>query len=219
MTLNLTEPQDVVVAYIGSFSPPTVGHLYATALAMDKLKQLGHRVRHFYIVPTHQGYGKNGLLPGEVRLELCRLMAESTDYLEVDPTEVQAPKWSRTIETLKRLESENPGCHVAILCGVDLLGTFATKWIKEQVIEILDRFGLLVVPRRGSTGNLSEDYPILSGHERNIITIQSNVMEDVSSTIVRDAIANGNKISGLVIPAIEKVIVERGYFVPTGDRQ
>lgn len=56
------------------------------------------------ISPVSERYEKPGLLPGQVRVELCRLGCEESDWIDVDDWESKQTKWVRTYETLQNLK-------------------------------------------------------------------------------------------------------------------
>ena len=73
-------------------------------------------------------------------------------------------------------------------------------WYKGD--EILERYGVVVYPRGG------EDAPVLP---TNAVWLPA-ALHDVSSTDVREAVAAGKDITGLVPDEVERFIIENGLY-------
>ena len=206
------EKETIVLTLIGSFNPPTNAHLHAAALARDYMNSHNFNVKETIMVPAHGGYKKPGLLTGEQRYEMCCAMAEQTSFLTVESVEIKKDHWSRTIDTLLYLR-ELHKCRIMIVLGVDVIETFETAWREPDVKRILEEFGLVVLPRFGDEGvDLKSKCKYIEGREQNIYVVPGNVLESISSTIVRERIKEGKSINGLCDPAVCKIIEKNGYY-------
>ncbi|XP_050246446.1 nicotinamide/nicotinic acid mononucleotide adenylyltransferase-like isoform X12 [Quercus robur] len=78
----------VVLVANGSFNPPTYMHLRMFELARDALNAEGYCVIGGYMSPVNYAYKKRGLLSAEHRLQLCHLASKSSEFVMVDPWEV-----------------------------------------------------------------------------------------------------------------------------------
>ena len=203
---------DAVLAFFGCFSPPTNGHFCAVGMGCDYLRSIGYNVKKAIIIPAHGSYNKPGLLPGDVRIELCRLMAAKTDYIEVDSVETDKKEWSRTIDTLQYLRDKYAGAHVFMLCGIDTVDCFGKKWRKPDVIRIIEEYGLVVLPRKEGIGAIKTHCSCIEGREQNVHVIGFNPLNDVSSTLVRELIAQGKHTTGLISPEVENYIKVNNLF-------
>jgi len=208
----MNKDQPIVVAFIGCFNPPTNGHIHAMVIAHDILVDSGFIVEKIVMIPSNSGYSKPGLLSGETRCEMCKLATKHMKYVEVDDFESKQEKWPRTINTLEYLSSKYPGTRTMILCGVDLVETFDSKWREPDVIRILEEFGLIVVPRNKGTEDLPSLCKIMIGRTQNVISTRDNPLLTVSSSLVREYINRGHKISGLVDPMVELYIESNKLF-------
>ena len=81
--------------------------------------------------PVNDEYKKESLsVKGSHRIHMCRLAAESSSWLSVDPWEVEQSEYQRTYFVLMHFEEEirkhfgTEGVRVMLLCGADLLQSF-----------------------------------------------------------------------------------------------
>jgi nicotinamide mononucleotide adenylyltransferase len=208
--------EPVILAFFGCFSPPTNGHLAACAVGADCIESHGYRVERVVMVPASSHYGKEGLLPGEVRLDLCRLLAAAAPYVEVDGVELLKDAWSRTIDTLAYLQGRCPGRRILLLCGIDVVESFERGWRRADIDRILRDFGLVVLPRRGTPiGDIAGHSSWLDGQNlENVYCAESNPVEFVSSSLVREKLAAGKRVSGLLLPEVERYLTEKGLLRP-----
>jgi hypothetical protein len=126
-------PREAILAFLGCFNPPTVGHLGSCGIGYDCLRANGWNVRKVVLIPAHSGYGKPGITPGNVRLEMCKCSVGSTPYLEVDDFEVAKDDWTYTVVTLHHLQSQNPDARIFLLCRVDLVLTWLVHLVLNEV--------------------------------------------------------------------------------------
>jgi nicotinate-nucleotide adenylyltransferase len=184
----------------GSFNPLHLGHL-----------QLADELRH-------RGYGRVLLVPANipahkrspesveplVRLEMTRAAALAYGF-EVSDCEIQRGGVSYTIDTVRYIrETFNPEGAVGIVIGEDLIADFHT-W--KQYKELLAEAELLVA-RRGSVRL-----------DRNDISYSrlDNPDFPVSSTEIRNRIAEGRAYRFLLPPEVYRFIRERGLYRGDGE--
>lgn len=209
------EERPVILIMIGCFNPPTNGHLLAIAMAKDFMEgpSVGRKVKKCIMIPAHSGYKfKKGLLTGEERAEMCKAMSESVDFLEVSTFEIEKETWPRTIDTLDYMQKLNPECQIMIVCGIDLVEKFETDWRKPDVIRILEEYGLCVLPRNGEVADVKAKCSYAEGRDKNVYVLPENPLYLVSSTMIREMVEKGLHVSGLVSPAVEKIITTKGYY-------
>ncbi|XP_072933679.1 nicotinamide/nicotinic acid mononucleotide adenylyltransferase 3 isoform X2 [Epargyreus clarus] len=80
------------------------------------------------------------------------------------------------------------GVTVKLLCGADLLESFATPglWSDEDLETIVGRHGLVVVSRAGSDpGRFIYESDMLYKYRRNVTLVTNYVANEVSSTVLR----------------------------------
>jgi nicotinate (nicotinamide) nucleotide adenylyltransferase len=211
--------RDAVLAFCGSFSPPTNGHLHAAVAGINCLTASGYHVIRALIIPVHGSYGKPGMLPDNLRLDMCRLLAGANDLLEVDDVELRKNSWSPTVDTLGEVLARFPAARVFLLCAIDIIESFVKAWRRRDIERILTDFGIVVMPRGGTViTDLANHCPWFIGRSlENVVVVGENPMGGVSSTLVRARIRAGQDVAGLMPPAVEAYVRERGLFTGGDD--
>jgi nicotinate-nucleotide adenylyltransferase len=176
-----------VALFGGSFDPPHVGHqmamLYALATA---------RVARLIMVPCFRHPFDKRLQPYEHRLAMARRAAEPFGgRVEVSEVERRLGGDSRTLNTVKALLAERPEERIVLVIGADLVAE-RERWYGYAELEKLVEF--CVVGRNGHGLGAPVAIP------------------DVSSTEIRERVARGAPVSGLVAAAVEDYIVEKGLY-------
>ena len=209
------EKGDCILTFFGCFSPPTNGHLYAMAEAYNHMKSIGFNVLKVFIIPAHGGYSKlkEGLMPAPHRVKMCQIMTEDIDFIECDSVEADNSEWSRTIDTLGYFRNKYPNVRIFLICGIDTIDVFETKWREPDIYRILEEFGLVVFKRQDEDlTNIESHCRYLIGRTQNIYIVPSNPLNSVSSTLVRTKLGNKERINGLVMPSVEKYIYENHLY-------
>ncbi|KAJ2941594.1 hypothetical protein O0L34_g14648 [Tuta absoluta] len=92
------------------------------------------------------------------------------------------------------IEGNKDRVTVKLLCGADLLESFATPglWSDEDLETIVGRHGLVVVTRAGcDPGKFIYDSDMLYKHRKNITQVTNYVTNEVSSTVLRRLVRRG----------------------------
>ncbi len=180
--------------YGGTFSPPHVGHVnaaanFAEAMGLQKLIIMPAGIPPHKVVENP--------VPGEARLEMCRLAFGCVDGAEVSDYEITKDGLSYTVDTLRHLY---PTCgRVYLLCGDDMLLTLDC-WRESSEIF---RMAHIVCMRRYDTDDTklrekAREYERL--FDASVTFIDASPVP-VSSTDVREMLKNGDS-------AAEKYISE-----------
>jgi nicotinate-nucleotide adenylyltransferase len=176
----------------GTFNPPHNGHV---ALARAAEAQFGDEV--VVVVAARPGH-KGVAVDAETRLELARA-AFPEHEVELDGHE-------RTVDMLKAGRWRDP----LFLIGADEFGDFMSWKDPEGVIA---RARVAVATRPGYPRDRLESVLVqLSRPER----VQFFEIEPlaVSSEDIRERVARGQPIDGLVPPAVAELIEARGLYRP-----
>ncbi|GBP89327.1 hypothetical protein EVAR_60123_1 [Eumeta japonica] len=94
---------------------------------------------------------------------------------------------------------------VKLLCGADLLESFATPglWSDEDLETILSQHGLVVVSRSGSDpGRFIHESDMLYKYRRNVILVTNYIANEVSSTVLRQLMRRGESAKYLTDDAV-----------------
>lgn len=178
------------VIFGGSFDPVHTGHLSLAGEVCSK--GLANEV-WFMVSPQNPLKQGTGLTDENERLRMVQLAIEGNPCFCASDFEFHLPRPSYTINTLTALEKAFPDREFLLLIGADNWEKF-DRWYKGD--EILSRYGVIVYPR----GN--EAVPELPDG----VTWLRAELRDVSSTMIREKIARGDSIDGLVPDAVRDYI-------------
>jgi nicotinate-nucleotide adenylyltransferase len=183
----------VIALFGGAFDPPHVGHV-----AVGREVKLQFDVEQLLVlVAEHPGH-KAVATPFDVRLELARA-AFPDDDVRLDP-------YPRTIELLRAESFDEP----LFVVGADQFCDFLS-WREPDAILTLAQ--LAVATRPGFPRDRLET--VLRGLDRPervlFFSIEPN---PAASSDVRELVAAGKPLDGLVPPEVERLILERGLYRP-----
>ena len=192
----------------GSFDPVHNGHI---GLAEDAVTMAG--MDEVIMIPA-------GIQPfkqdrrtesGEDRFRMLALVAGQNDHITVSRNELDCEGVSYTYLTLRRIQEMNRNARLYFICGTDSFLKIDT-WKNSR--ELLSNYSYIVgCDRPGYRHNeLQEAIDRISrNYGTDIITIH-NRQFDVSSTEIRERIAEGKSIAHLVPPAVERYIRENELY-------
>lgn len=178
----------------GSFNPPHIGHLLM-AVAVYATEEIDH----LWVIPTaDHAFGKK-LAPFDDRTRMCHLafrhLAGGAAVLDLEarlPRPAGSPSY--TVDTLRALHAIRPGIKPVWIAGSDIVAELP-RWREPEEVKRLSR--LVIVPRRGYPNEglrLQVDLPLLS------------------STDIRDLIAAGQDVSGMLDYEVVRFIARRGLY-------
>lgn len=178
-----------VAVFGGSFSPVHEGHL-EIALAVIR-RGLADEV---WLMPCRRNplKDKPSLLPDQERLFLLYKAVSfansvlRAERLKVCTRELDLPEPSYTSYTMKVLSAENPGINFRLIVGADSYVSFR-RWKDWEWLE--KNFRPIAYPRPGyETGEIRPPWILLEGVK----------MHDISSTQIRERLAQGERIEGIL---------------------
>lgn len=179
-----------IAVYGGSFNPPHVAHAMVAAYLLwtDQADEV-------WLVPVYrhafEPWHNKALAPYDERLRWCQAMAADVDdRIRVCDVERDLPTPSFTIETLRALRERHPDHAFRLVVGADVLPTLP-KWRDWASIEA--EFSPILVGREG--------YPSPPG------TVD---FPDVSSTAIREYLARGEAVGGLVTRGVARLLRGEG---------
>lgn len=196
MLRNFLMNKKRTVIFGGSFDPIHVGHL---SLASEVCRR-GLASEVWFMVSPHNPHKEQSRLSDEnVRLEMVRLAVEGHEEFKACDFEFSLPRPSYTINTLRELEKRYPKREFILLVGADNWNVF-DKWYRAG--EILERYEIIVYPR-----DTSEAPPLPPG-----VTWLPAGLLDVSSTMIRNAVACGDSIKNMVPATVEQYINNNNLY-------
>lgn len=187
----------------GSFNPVHLGHTMVAAW----LANFTDRFDQVWLMLTPSNPLK-GALPGATdaqRLDMLRLAVDSASKpgrLRVCDAELTLPRPSYTIHTLRHLAATHPHCRFSLIIGSDNWAIF-DRWHQAQ--NIISEFGVTVYPRPG--------YPMPADSELPAgVTTVHPPQVSLSSTMLRQALAEGRSVAHLVDPRVEQYISRHALY-------
>lgn len=184
--------------YGGTFNPPHYGHL---RLARTFLKQAALDEVWLMVSPQNP-FKRDALLPPDAeRLRWVEAAVGGEPGLRASDFEFSLPKPSYTWATLQALTAAYPGHRFSLLVGGDNWAAF-DRWSHPD--DILAHHDLYVYPR--------PDYPLDEQALPPRVHLLRGELLPVSSTDIRQRLATGQTVEGLVPPAVATLLRESGKF-------
>ncbi len=183
----------------GTFDPPHVGHLEIAGRAKAAL----HLERILFVpawIPPHKR--RPDLTDFETRVRMTEAAVEGHRDFEVSRIEAERGGASYTVDTLTILLERHPNWSMWLILGSDTLLEMP-GWKEPGRIVCMARLG--VYPRAGSV----RSEPAWA-HGR-VDWIEGPLVE-VSSSMIRALVADGQPIKGLVPDPVVQIIEEKGLY-------
>lgn len=191
----------------GSFHPIHNGHIRLGRFCLDK--QL---VDEVWFVPTGCSYLKahQNMLSGRERFRLCEIALAGERDMRACDVEIKRDGNSYTYETLEELGRLYPEHSFFFIIGADCLFSMETWYQPERIfanctILAAYREGNSVEEFQRKAQELEEKY-----HAR--IVIMNFPEYTISSTEIRNRIARGESVEGMLPEALCLEIRRMGYF-------
>ncbi len=165
----------------GAFDPVHIGH---RVVALDVCERLG--LERLLVVPAARPPHRDTIFPANVRLGLVRRAFARDPNIEVRDIEYETDDVSFTVDTLRRIKSEEAADDLWLVIGSDQYAVFETWHQPLQILEL----ARLAVMRRG-TDPIKPDsrFPFEAVEVTRI---------DVSAQRIRQRLAAGESIRYLV---------------------
>ncbi len=191
----------------GTFDPIHFGHLILAEQAREALN-LSRVVFVTAGSPPHKAGAV--VSPAEKRFQMVSIAIEGNSNFECSRMEIDRPGPSYTVDTLRALRSEYPAdTRIYLLLGADEAKDFAL-WRDPE--GILDMATVVVANRPGiSTQEQLSNLPGDIG--KRMVRLQMPGV-DISSTDIRQRVAEGRSIRYLVPAGVEEYITEHRLYAP-----
>jgi nicotinate-nucleotide adenylyltransferase len=189
----------------GTFDPPHAGHL---ALAQAARQQL--RLDRVLWVVTADPPHKLGLPLSSIqdRLDMVLAAIRGHPYFEISRVDIDRPGPHWSADTVALLKRSQPEAEWIFLMGGDSLRDLPS-WGRPQ--ELLANASLGVLLRPDAEVDLAGLEQVLPGISARVAFV-STPRQSVSSHDIRQRVADGRPIDGLVPPEVAAVIQARGLY-------
>lgn len=186
-----------VAVYSGSFNPLHIGHL---AIMKYLVGDGGYDYVYLIVSPKNplkdsisadSGIDRYNAAIAAVRRHFPEVAEEHAGKVKVDDIELTMPEPHYTIRTLDALREREPENSFTLVMGADNLANIR-RW--RDYKRILKEYGAAVYPRKGfDLAGIKES--LLDEDSSYMIDIMKAEMVDISSTTIRNAIAQGQDMS------------------------
>lgn len=210
--MDLSQCKQILV-FGGSFDPPHVGHIVLPMLAMEAIG-----ADAVVYIPAANPPHKVGIVqtPAEHRLAMVEAAVAGLSFAQVLPIELERAARgivpSYTVDTLEELrERVGPGPRLRLLIGGDMLRSFDTWREPERIVELAEPVVMVRPPDTVET--LLAALPACfkrSEWEGRLITLPQL---DISSTKIRERLAVGRPVCGLIPDSVESYISTHCLFM------
>ncbi len=192
--------------YGGAFDPP---HLTHVELARAALEQLG--LDELRVFPTgHAWHKARTLSQAEHRIAMAEAAFDGLPRTVIDVRETLRAGPTYTVDTLRELATEAPGAQLFLVMGADQAGALQTWHAWDEVLRLAT---ISLAERAPEAGEPPAPPPALPAGTR-MVRLQLPPT-DASATRIREMIASGRDISGMVPAAVARYIERHHLYQPT----
>ena len=202
-----------IALFGGTFDPIHLGH---TTVAEAAARQIDAEKVIFVPAKISPLKGFFPFARDEDRLRMIELALAGNSLFAVSAGELQRPAPSYTLDTVRQFQRRyGPETSLHWLLGADGIGDLV-HW--HQIQELIDECHLTTMRRPGyPTPDVSRFEP-LWGPQR-VTKLQHDMIEtplvDISSTKVRNRLATGENVAGMLHPDVIEYIREHGLYRQT----
>jgi len=187
----------------GAFDPPTKGHLDIADIVLSS-----RAVEQVWFTPCNNHMYNKKMSSSDDRLKMCKLMCRDNPKFKVFDYEIDNNLKGDTYSFIEKLlkDKSYSNYDFSLIIGMDNANEFS-KWYKYDSLEKMIRF--IVVSRQGIIRDEKIDWYTKAPH---IYLGGDQRIANVSSTQIRNMIANDSLKQGLILPEVEKYIKEHNLY-------
>lgn len=188
----------------GTFDPIHLGHLAAARAAV-----LCARLDELLLVPAAQPpHRADATASAEDRLAMTRLAATGADRVAASDIEVRRGGRSYTVDTLRELRALHPDSELFLVLGWDAARDIRGWRDPDDVLRLAR---LVIITRPGLPPPSPADLRAAGiDPERALLCPQRT--PDVEATAIRNALAAGQSLNGMLAPEVSDYIADRGLY-------
>ena len=193
----------------GSFDPLHLGHLI---IAQDAAERLGLSEVVFIpaAIPPHKQHVRQ--VNAEHRLNMLKLAVEANARFSVSDIEIQRGGLSYSVDTIKALGAIHRDADLFLIVGSDTLVELHT-WHRIDDLLKMCTVATILRPGEDSPVAIAKKIQLPEGQKAKLL---DHIIEahriGISSTEIRQRIAEGRGIGYLVPPEVETYIYKHGLY-------
>ncbi len=191
----------------GNFDPPHMGHLtiaeqVKAALSLAEIRMVPNGA----ITYKENCQGATS----KDRLRMVQLAAESVSGVLVDDRESKRQGYTYTYLTLKDLKKQEPDTAFTFVVGADSLD-YMDRWVHPEQIFPMARIAVVLRPGFPLEKVLQKQKQLEEEFQADIVLVP---MEEIpiSSTQIRNRIARGESVKGMIPESVEDYIRQHHLY-------
>lgn len=191
----------------GTFNPIHNGHLI-----MAETARSAYDLDEVLLIPSGCSYMKDQkeILPGEVRLEMTRLVAAENPHFKESVIETQREGNTYTCDTIQQLKRQHPDAEFYYIVGADTLFSME-RWKNPEVI-FSSCITVAAVRDGWQDERLLKQAARLSEKYHADIRMLPSLHIGISSTEIRKRCRQKQSIRYLVPECVRSFLEENGYY-------
>lgn len=194
----------------GTFNPPHIAHIEMARAAVET-----EGMNRVILIPNGDPPHKAVTVSAEDRLNMTRLAADELKdiigegRIMVSDIEISRPGYSFLVNTIEQLKQEYPEDELYFIAGGDAVMSIASWYGAKRIFELAD---VLAFRRAGGIG--SDISSALKYLERRGARVHAakHELPAISSSEIRELIANGSDISEKVPRSVAEYISEKKLY-------
>ena len=191
----------------GTFDPIHTGHMMLAEWAMDAAG-----LDQVWIIPTGQSYMKadRKVLPGRERLHMANLAAKGNSRLQCLDLEIEREGYTYSYETMEQLRERYPEDSFYFIEGADCLFSMENWKCPERLLKSC----IILAAVRGDSSlqELEAKRTELLDKYGGEIQLMTFPQMSISSTEIRNRLAEGKSIRYMVPDRVLQYIQEKGLY-------
>jgi nicotinate-nucleotide adenylyltransferase len=190
----------------GTFDPPHLGHLILAAEAYHQLDL----DRLLWVLTPDPPHKKNKYItPLQQRLDMLRATLAGNPNFELCLVDINRPGPHYAVDTVRILKEQQPGVDWFYLMGGDSLKDLHTWRNPHELLASITALGVMMRP--GAKTDLADLEKKTRGVSAKVKYINTPLI-GISSSEIRQRVADGLPYRYLVPPEVYKIIHERGLY-------
>ena len=188
----------------GTFDPVHNGHLQVATKVCEEMN-----LDEIVMVPAGYPYMKNDVLTSpENRLRMVELALDGLPKLSVSDTEIRRCGPSYTADTFRELQALRPNEEISVIMGMDAVLSIP-RWDNPE--EFIDLCKIIAITRPNHQAiEMSKLYEQYENADISILPIET---PDISSTEIRERVAEGREFQHMVPKKVAEFITDNKVYL------